>query len=93
MYARLEDNVVMETMPEPVPGTTGWVTCPENTPHGSVYDPSKKTFKPRVIEEIVPQPLIPEAYRGLGFSPEDIEACENGTKTIDQVKAEMAASQ
>lgn len=32
---------------------------------------------------------IPEAYIGLNFSLEDIDACEKGDKTIEQVKEEM----
>ena len=65
-----------------------WVSCGDEI--DETYDYDGSSFVPGEVVDEPAVPLIPEAYRGLGFSQEDIDACEAGTKTIEQVQAEMA---
>lgn len=66
-----------------------WVEVPNHDCHGWTYEDGNIVDNRETVPE--PTPEIPEAYRGLNFSLEDIAACEAGEKTIEQVQAEMAA--
>lgn len=87
-YALIEDNIVVSTADEATP-IGEWVECESHDIHGWTYN-SDGTFTDNREVPPEPTPLIPAAYIGLGFSEEDIQACEDGIKTIEQVQAEMA---
>lgn len=90
IYALIDENNIVQETRDDSPLTMGnWVEVSNHDCHGWTYNNGiLENNKPVPAD---PTPLVPEAYRGLGFSQEDIDACEAGEKTIEQVQAEMSA--
>ena len=83
----LQDDAIADIL-KSVDSSEEWVTATKATKTGQHYSGGKFIEPPEEADAVTPE--IPEAYIGLNFSLEDIAACEDGTKTIDQVKKEMA---
>ena len=89
-YALIEDKIVVSTAEEPTP-FGDWVECDSHDIHGWTYTKStkkltdKRAVIPGTLEEIESE--IPAKYVGLNFTLEEIQDCEDGKKTIDEVKA------
>ena len=88
-FALIENDIVVSTSDEASP-IGEWVSCDSHDIHGFSYNSEDGTFTDNREVPADPVPEIPAAYIGLNFSLEDIQACEDGTKTIEQVQAEMA---
>lgn len=87
-FALIENDIVVSTSDEASP-IGEWVSCDSHDIHGWTRN-SDGTFSDNREVPAEPTPEIPAAYIGLNFSLDDIQACEDGTKTIEQVQAEMA---
>lgn len=88
-YALIEDKIVISTAEEATP-FGDWVECDSHDIHGWTYTKSTKKFtdkRPAVLTIDDITPVIPKAYLGLNFTPEEIQDVEDGKKTIEEVKA------
>lgn len=85
-YALIENKIVVSTAEEASP-FGDWVECDSHDIHGWTYTKSTKKFADKRPAVPDPKPEIPEKYVGLNFTLEEIQDCEDGKKTIDEVKA------